>query len=269
MQKYSTEQKIFFVLRLSVAMCFIGHGAWGIITKPIWANYFAVFGIGRSTAFKLMPLVGSVDILLGMMMLIYPVRAIAGWLVIWGLVTAMLRPLSGEPFAEFIERAGNYGAPLALLVLCGAGSTAHGWFARISQNFKVNPRTLKNLTKVLSAAVFLLLTGHAWLNLIAKKGLLQQYQSLGFHNPGQVALSVGIFEIFAACMVLVKPSRHLLFIFLIWKAGSELFYPHYEVFEWVERGGSYGCILALWLVLSDTKLAFQSRLPRFSHLFSI
>ena len=29
----------------------------------------------------------------------------------------MMRPLSGEPFAEFMERAGNYGAPLALLLL--------------------------------------------------------------------------------------------------------------------------------------------------------
>jgi hypothetical protein len=31
--------------------------------------------------------------------------------------------------------------------------------------------------------------------------------------------------------------------------ASELFYPHYEFFEWVERGGSYGAIIALWFAL--------------------
>jgi len=31
--------------------------------------------------------------------------------------------------------------------------------------------------------------------------------------------------------------------------GTELFYPKWEIFEWVERGGSYGCILALWIAL--------------------
>jgi hypothetical protein len=30
--------------------------------------------------------------------------------------------------------------------------------------------------------------------------------------------------------------------------GSEIFYPQYTLFEWIERGGSYGSLLALWLV---------------------
>jgi hypothetical protein len=34
--------------------------------------------------------------------------------------------------------------------------------------------------------------------------------------------------------------------------GTELFYPHWEVFEWVERAGSYGSLLALWLALDKT-----------------
>lgn len=35
-----------YSLRVASAMRFIGHGAFGIITKKIWLNYFAVFGIG-------------------------------------------------------------------------------------------------------------------------------------------------------------------------------------------------------------------------------
>ena len=108
-------------------MCFIGHGAFGIITKPIWCNYFGVFGIGQDLAYRLMPLVGGIDILLGLALLFYPIRAVAAWLVVWGFITASLRPFSGEPFAEMIERAGNYGAPLALLLLSAATSrTAAG-----------------------------------------------------------------------------------------------------------------------------------------------
>jgi hypothetical protein len=68
---------------------------------------------------RLMPLLRSFDLLMGLGMLAYPIRAIPLWLVIWGIFTALLRPLSGEPFAEFIERAGNFGAPL--------GDRAHHW----------------------------------------------------------------------------------------------------------------------------------------------
>jgi len=111
--------RMHLTLRLASAMCFIGHGVFGIITKPIWCNYFGVFGIGHDLAYRVMPVVGSIDILLGLSLLLYPIRVIPAWLVFWGAVTALLRPLSGESFGEFIERAGNFGAPLALLLLSG------------------------------------------------------------------------------------------------------------------------------------------------------
>src|SRR5476651_1716073 len=112
----TNDNKIYYTLRFASAMCFIGHGAFGIITKQIWCNYFAVFGIGHDMAYHLMPVLGSVDIIMGLSLLVYPTRAVLLWLVTWGIITASLRPLSGEPFAEFIERAGNFGAPLTLLL---------------------------------------------------------------------------------------------------------------------------------------------------------
>ncbi|HMI03191.1 MAG TPA: hypothetical protein VK541_11950, partial [Pedobacter sp.] len=83
-----TEQKIYHTLRIASAMCLIGHGAFGIITKAVWCNYLAVFGIGQDMAYHLMPIIGSADILMGVSLLIYPVRAVALWLVVWGLATA-------------------------------------------------------------------------------------------------------------------------------------------------------------------------------------
>ncbi|MDB5090293.1 MAG: hypothetical protein JWR09_4287 [Mucilaginibacter sp.] len=259
MLNLNLQQKLHYTLRFAVAMCFIGHGSFGIITKPIWANYFAVFGIGKVMAFHLMPWLGGFDILCGIIMLIYPLRIIPLWLVIWGTVTAFLRPMSGEPFAEFIERAGNFGAPLALLLLSGGVQlNIKSLFTPINPNIEVDHKILSRVTTCLKVVVFLLLTGHGWLNLIEKKGLMGQYTSLGFSKPASVAHLIGALEIAAAASVLIKPIRPVLLVFLTWKIISELFYPHYEIFEWVERGGSYGCILALWFALARKAEAPQS-----------
>lgn len=251
--------KLHYTLRFASAMCFFGHGAFGIITKPIWINYFAVFGIGQDMAYHLMPVVGVLDILMGISLLIYPTRAILLWLAVWGFVTALCRPLSGEHIGEVIERAGNYGAPLTLLILSGfGGKTIKNWFTKISpEAFLTNERVLTTATTCLRIVVFLLLAGHGWLNLSEKKGLLIQYSSLGFSDPMQVAQIVGAFEILAALSVLVKPIRPVLLALLIWKMGTELFYPHWEAFEWIERGGSYGAILALWFILPQASLKTQ------------
>lgn len=244
----SLEQKLHYTLRLAVVMCFIGHGAFGIITKPVWCNYFAVFGITKTTAYQLMPILGTFDILLGIIMLIYPLRVIALWLVIWGIATASLRPLSGEPFAELIERAGNFGAPLALILLSGGISSFRDLFKPMKPTVKTDEPTLIKVITCLRVVVFLLLAGHGCLNLIGKKGLLTQYTNIGFANALQVAHIVGVFEIAAAFTILIRPLRPVLFIVLIWKIASELFYPHYMAFEWIERGGSYCTLLALWFI---------------------
>src|ERR1700754_2590078 len=180
MLRLTVDQKIYFTLRLAVAMCFIGHGVFGIITKPIWCNYFGVVGIGHDDAYTLMPIVGTADVLMGISMLLYPTRAIAGWLVVWGIVTASMRPLSGEPFAEFIERAGNFGAPLVLLLVQGGIKIPFKqWFKRMDDQVTISPASLKTILNYLKVFAFLLLAGHGWLNYIGKAGLVNQYHALG------------------------------------------------------------------------------------------
>ncbi|MES2829859.1 MAG: hypothetical protein V4687_17000 [Bacteroidota bacterium] len=248
-----TTDKIYHTLRIASAMCLIGHGIFGIITKAIWCNYLAVIGIGEAMAYQLMPIIGTIDILMGLSLLFYPVRAVALWLVIWGLATASMRPLAGESFAELLERAGNFGAPLALLLLCPAEKGFKAWFKKLRPPGSITPMQSKRLKICLQLAAFFLLAGHGWLNLIEKKGLLAQYASLGFENVYNVALYAGIFELAAGIVILVKPFRSVVIIILIWKTGTELFYPHWALIEWVERGGSYGTLLALWFIGSTKK----------------
>src|SRR5450432_1904340 len=169
--KVSTRT-IQLTLRIAAAMCFIGHGAFGIITKPIWLHYFAVFGIGPDVGMQLMPFVGSLDIVLGLSLLVFPTRAVLAWLVIWGTTTALLRPLSGEPVAEFFERAGNFGAPLALLIMHGVDR--HSWFKKLRADVTVDDTTIKNLAICLRVVAATLLAGHGMLALIEKKGLIGQ-----------------------------------------------------------------------------------------------
>ena len=246
--KLSTEAKLYQIFRIAIAMCFIGHGAFGIITKQVWCNYFAVFGIGQEMAYTLMPFVGAFDIIMGILILVYPMRIIPAWLVFWGLFTALLRPLSFEPFAEFLERAGNYGVPFAMLLLVGFGSNFKDMFTRLKSDFRVEQNVYRKVEICLRVTVFLLLLGHGWLNLINKQGLLAQYSSIGITNAAQAANIIGAFEILAASIVLIKPFRSILIPLLIWKMVSELFYPAYAYLEWIERGGSYAAILALWLI---------------------
>lgn len=145
------------------------------INKEIWLNYFAVFGIGPVMGYHVMPWLGAFDILLGVSLLLFPTRAVLLWLVIWGTITALLRPLSGEPFAEAIERAGNYGEPMVLLMISGlGGAKIKVWFSRLSPEVELDSGRSGKVSTCLQIIVFMLLIGHGWLNLIGKKGLLEQ-----------------------------------------------------------------------------------------------
>ncbi|MBL0740663.1 hypothetical protein [Chryseolinea lacunae] len=238
------------VFRIACAMCFIGHGMFGFITKKIWCNYFAVFGIGEQQAYKLMPVVGAVDVVLGLLLLVYPLRFAAVWLVFWGLFTASLRPLAGEPFAELIERAGNFGAPVILLLLSAPRvKPGFGLGERLIPDTTIDQVSSQTILATLQIFGFLLLLGHGWLNLHLKAELLNQYAKLGIAQPESAALYIGVFECLAACWILVRPSRMVVLVILIWKVVSEIPYPAYAIFEWVERGGSYAVLLGLWMIL--------------------
>ncbi|MDO8564638.1 MAG: DoxX-like family protein [bacterium] len=123
-----TYTKAQWVLRIAVAGEFIGHGVFALQQKQGWIKYFEATGFSPEQAMTLMPLIGALDIALGLLILIKPVRLALLWMTFWGFWTALLRPIGGDPIWDFVERWANWGAPLALLLLVGWPKNIREWF---------------------------------------------------------------------------------------------------------------------------------------------
>jgi len=242
-----------WILRVAVAGCFIGHGAFGLITKAAWVPYFAIFGIPEAWAWKLMPIVGVVDISVGVLTLIRPVRAVVLYMTFWGFQTACLRPLAGQGVWELFERAGNYGVPLAFLCLLGPGRSLADWFS-----FRpAPPLTVERAATIgwiLRLTTALLLIGHGGFDFAMGKDWTSYATAVGV-SPAVVAAHplspmAGWFECALGLVILARPMRAVLLFVFVWKLASEAFRPlaGEPIWEFVERAGSYGAPLALaWL----------------------
>ena len=92
-----------------------------MLAKSAWVGYFGVLGISPSVvdAGWLLSVVGWFEIGLGVVAFVAPIPAVLLVVVIWKISTELLRPLAGEPSWEFVERAANMLAPLALLYVRG------------------------------------------------------------------------------------------------------------------------------------------------------
>jgi hypothetical protein len=254
----SSTLVLHWVLRIAAAMCFIGHGAFGILMKPAWVSYFLSLGFSEGTAFRLMPIVGTVDILMAIFVLLSPCRAVLLWMTVWGAFTALLRPWAGEPFWETLERAGNYGVPLAFLAMSGWARTWREWFEPITPapRDSFSQARLDRTALVLRLATGLLLIGHGGFGAFMHKSMLaEHYASVGLSVLPGGALAmvplVGWTELLMGVAVLLAPVPVLLIAVLLWKVATELLYPlsGAPIWEFVERGGSYAAPLGLLLIL--------------------
>jgi hypothetical protein len=199
-----------WILRVAVAACFIGHGAFGLITKAAWVPYFAIFGIPEAWAWKLMPVVGAVDISVGVLTLIRPVRAVVLYMTFWGFQTACLRPLAGQGMWELLERAGNYGVPLAFLCLLGSGRSFADWFSSRPAPSLTLARAA-TIGWILRMTTALLLIGHGGFDFAMGKDWTGYAAAVGL-SPTAVAahplsLMAGWFECGLGLTVLAWPAR--------------------------------------------------------------
>jgi len=279
--------KLHWLLRLGVFLEFLGHGACGMNTKPEWIPYFHLFAIPDALAWRLMPLVGGLDVLLGLIALWTPRRALLLYMAAWGAFTALLRPAAGEGGWEFIERAYNYGVPFMFLLLHGFGHDRKSWFEPLHPNPILDPGQARTLLWLVRGIVGLMLIGHGSFGaFMAKNNLLGFYQSAGLGNLGlplvTVRAGIGFFEIGLGVAAFFATKPGFFVSLFAWKVATESLYlvagAKLACWEVVERGGSYVaplatvCLLALLRPLSRTTLpdtsgqavatASSRRLPR-------
>ncbi len=201
---------------------------------------------------------GISDIAVGLFTLLCPVRAILLYMAFWGLMTACLRPLTGESIFELVERGANYGMPLAFLLLCGSGRlswSVRDWFKRAYPPAALNENLARHAAWIMQGSIALLLIGHGGLGIWAhKKEWVEFFAYFGITEAAvtlwHLSQWVGWFEILIGLLVLIRPRRELLLFVLVWKLATELLRPlvGQPLFQFIERGGDYALPFALlWL----------------------
>ncbi|HTH46035.1 MAG TPA: hypothetical protein VMB21_00860 [Candidatus Limnocylindria bacterium] len=249
----SAEWKLHWLLRVGVAMEFLGHGGCGLHTKAGWLPYFHVFAIPDALAWKLMPWVGALDVALGLATLLAPRRALLLYMAVWGAFTALLRPAAGEGGWEFIERAYNYGVPFSLLLLHGFGRGGKSWWATLRTVPPLAADRARTLLWILRAIVALMLIGHgAFGAFMGKPNLLTFYGAAGLGGFGlpleTIRAGIGFFEIGLGVAALFATRPAFFAGICAWKLGSELLFlvagANLACWEVVERGSSYVAPLA-------------------------
>lgn len=119
-----------WVLRVSLFGEFLGHGIFAIQLKKRFLEMLtAMTGITGDLANTLMKIVGTFDVIVAFFAIIKPIRIILIYATVWGFLTALARPIAGDPIWDFVERWANVGVPLALLFLRGLPKNGKEWFS--------------------------------------------------------------------------------------------------------------------------------------------
>jgi hypothetical protein len=114
----TNDKKIEWLLRIGVAGEFFGHGMLALGGKASWIGWIGdMIKVDVATATTLLTLIGIADLLVAVIVLVKPMKPVLLWAALWGFWTALLRPIVGESFWDFIERFANWAAPLALYFL--------------------------------------------------------------------------------------------------------------------------------------------------------
>ena len=117
----TTNYKVIeWILRIALFGEFLGHGVFAIQLKPRFLEMLTAFtGITGVYAQYTMIAIGVFDIIVAILALVYPFRLLLIWASLWGFLTAVARPVAGDPIWDFVERFPNWGVPLALLYVKG------------------------------------------------------------------------------------------------------------------------------------------------------
>ncbi len=251
----SAAEKVHFLLRAGVLGCFAGHGIRGLLGNKAWLPFFQVFFVPEPAAFHLMPVIGTIDLAIGVWAFFTPMRSGLAWAAFWTFFTAFLRPSAGMGMSEFFERAGNYGIPLAFLALASRPATLHDWFEPLRAT--ADEERLRLARRILTISIASLLLGHGGLAFFQKKALLlDHFAAVGLTvAPAQLQL-FGLFEMALGVLVLARPRWTALMVFVLaWKLATESLHPvagsWLDLLETLERMGDYIAPLVVIVLLQE------------------
>ena len=111
----TNAQKMEWALRIGVAGEFAGHGWLGLYGKADWVKWVVQLAhVSNPTAHTIVVAIGVLDLIIAVIVLVRPINPILLWAAFWGFATALVRPIVGVGWPDFVERFANWGAPLAL-----------------------------------------------------------------------------------------------------------------------------------------------------------
>ena len=128
------SKKIEWILRVALFGEFLGHGIFALQLKSTFVGmlvaFFGFVGITLATnsANAIMYFIGALDVFTAILALIFPFRLLLAWASVWAFLTALARPIAGDPIWDFVERWANIGVPLALLYVRGFPKKMKEWF---------------------------------------------------------------------------------------------------------------------------------------------
>ena len=112
----TNEKKVEWLLRIGIAGEFAGHGLLAIGGKADWIKWISqMIYVDSATATTLLSIIGVLDVTVAIIVLWKPtIKPVLLWATFWGFWTALVRPLVGVGWLDFVERSANWAAPLAL-----------------------------------------------------------------------------------------------------------------------------------------------------------
>ena len=274
------------IFRISIFMTMAGHGFHGIFKggKQGWLQFFAGpdamigFNLFEPHAWTIMPIIGIVDILIGLYILIRPSRYALLHAGLWAFVTAFFRPLAdatglagGHLLSGLLERTYNFGPALILLSLSLYGTdvlsalnTFKGFFVERVRFPRIQVREAVAVRDVLALLISIALVGHAIYCLVDGSGTVGRHLVAFGHDKVAGLQVLGVLQLVAAALVLIGRRCSVIVAgVLAVTLGVEFLYigdiiaghGHYltAIFEIIERGGKYMIPVAILVLNRATK----------------
>lgn len=274
------------IFRISIFMTMAGHGFHGVFKggKQGWLQFFAGpdamigFNLFEPHAWTIMPIIGIVDILIGLYVLVRPSRYALLHAGLWAFVTAFFRPLAdatglagGHLLSGLLERTYNFGPALILLGLSlysthilDAFNSIHGFFVERVRFPRVTEREAIALRDVLAGLMAIALVGHAIYCLVDGSGTVGRHLVAFGHDKVLGLQVLGVLQLAAAALILVGRRCSVVVAGVLAVAlGVEFLYVgdivaghgHYltAIFEIIERGGKYMIPVAILVLNRATK----------------